>query len=219
MITWDKPHLDSSRSAHIKYQEAERQVQSISNEFSSHLIRIGEYQLTSHPKNIYKFRIFSSTKCVSPNIGHPLGQRREKYVLWCYQQVGPKWFASWSSSQSRDGGLSETLPRGLLRSNYSHNAGKMLSVFSPLILSWVGGEGNHPETTVTRGFLAAPMQKELWESSCLLLNRRSVIYKNIKQHHSSQLKNIVFMKKMLFMFINNELILNKLNLLNFCFTF
>lgn len=132
----------------MKYQEAERQVQSISNEFSSHLVRTGVYQLTSHPKNIYKFRIFSSTKCISPNIGHPLGQRREKYVLWCYQQVGPKWFASWSSSQSRDGRgvVSETLPRGLLRSNYSHNAGKMLSVFFPShsLMSLAGRGGESP---------------------------------------------------------------------------
>lgn len=44
------------------------------------------------------------------------------------------------------GGVSETLPRGLLRSNYSHNAGKMLSVFFPShsLMSWGGRGGESP---------------------------------------------------------------------------
>lgn len=37
----------------IKYQEAEKQVQLIAKEFSSHLVRISQYQLTNHPKHIY----------------------------------------------------------------------------------------------------------------------------------------------------------------------
>ena len=66
----------------IKYQEAEKQVQLIAKEFSSHLVRIGQYQLTNHPKSIYTVQNIWLHQICLPNTGHPLGQSQEKYILY-----------------------------------------------------------------------------------------------------------------------------------------
>ena len=76
--------------------------------------------------------------------------------------------------------------RGSARSNYCHNITKMLFAFPRHSLRsiWWG----LPKATMTCGLSADWMQKQMWESSYLLLNHTSEICKSIKQYHSFQFK-------------------------------
>ena len=155
----------------IKYQEAEKQVQLIAKEFSSHLVRTGQYQLTNHPKNIYTVQNIWLHQMCLPNTGHPLGQSKEKYILYILWLVlsgllpGLVGFSKcgWRSLKSFLGGhQGQTI---LIRL-----AG--CCVFpSHSLLSWGQERGwmCHRSDSDTRS-LTAPRQKERQESS-LLLNR------------------------------------------------
>lgn len=127
----------------IKYQEAEKQEQSICNEFSSHLIRIGDCLLINHPKKpTTRLVLVSSTKYVSPKFATHWGEVRTNQEQ--------KYFVVFSTGLSLAGllaavsqcaqGLRKPFPvRVGTEFKHSRNTTKTLICLFPLILSWVCG--------------------------------------------------------------------------------